>query len=168
MALSFWQQARQIQFYTNKLSLCLGIEYLCLETSYFYNCFFSITSRRISSMPILTSLRPTPSSALQPHITRSPCCPVAISKCTTTSTSIRYCTSLQLTYTLEIGQDPRSRFCGTASIEMSKSNMSIGIPSVVQTFGTSTIPAIEPLIGAHDKRRQICSPEYPVRSQLAI
>lgn len=53
----------------------------------------------------------------------------------------------------EIGQLPRSRFCGSLSMEISKSKISIGTPSVVHTLGMSTIPAIDPLIGAHDSNR---------------
>lgn len=59
----------------------------------------------------------------------------------------------------ETGQDPMSFKSGSLSMEISKSKISIGIPNVVQTFGMSTIPAIEPLMGAHDSNRYICSPE---------
>lgn len=64
------------------------------------------------------------------------------------------------------GQAPRSRFTGTLSIEMSKSKISIGIPSVVHAFGISTIPAIDPRTGALDSRRYTCSPEYPIMVSL--
>jgi len=62
-----------------------------------------------------------------------------------------------------IGHEPRDRFLTLfASTETSNSKMSIGKPSVVHAFGISTIPAIDPLMGAQDSSRYICSPEYPI------